>query len=47
MALLLLVNRDGGDEGERCSGGKGKDSRSPAAGLVLGACERFRVSYGI
>lgn len=40
--MALLVIRDDGDEGEGCSG-----SRSPAAGLVLAAWGRFRVSYAI
>lgn len=39
--LLLLVNRD------EDSGGEGKGSVFPAAGLVLAACGRFRVSCGI
>lgn len=45
--LLLLVNRDEGDEGESWSGGEGKGSVFPAAGLGLAAWGRFRISCGI
>jgi len=45
--VWLPVNRDEGDEGEGCSGGDSKGSRSPAGGLVLAAWGRFRVSYGL